>query len=68
MEHADDPSTFCIGTAPVTMLGPRPPAPATPPVHDALRLTAGGLTAQIALNGQIYTLRITRQGKLILTK
>lgn len=38
------------------------------PQHDALQLTAGGGRAAIHLNGQIYTLRITRQGKLILTK
>lgn len=38
------------------------------PVHDALRLTAGGVCARICLNDQVYTLRITRQGKLILTK
>ncbi|WP_126978312.1 hemin uptake protein HemP [Frigidibacter oleivorans] len=38
------------------------------PVHDATRLTEGGVQARIVLNGQIYTLRITRAGKLILTK
>jgi len=38
------------------------------PLHDALDLTAGGVSAQIHLNGMVYTLRITRQGKLILTK
>ena len=38
------------------------------PVHDAAKLTAGGNLAHIALEGQIYTLRITRAGKLILTK
>lgn len=38
------------------------------PVHRAEDLTAGGVQAQIALNGQVYTLRITRAGKLILTK
>lgn len=38
------------------------------PIHDALSLTNGGSLAQIALNGQTYTLRITRAGKLILTK
>lgn len=38
------------------------------PFHDAEMLTRGGVQAQIGLNGQIYTLRITRQGKLILTK
>lgn len=38
------------------------------PSHDAYGLTAGGTLAQIALEGQVYTLRITRSGKLILTK
>ncbi len=38
------------------------------PCHDATTLTAGGTLAQIVLDGQVYTLRITRQGKLILTK
>ena len=37
-------------------------------VHDARLLTRGGATAQIALDGKLYTLRITRAGKLILTK
>ena len=36
--------------------------------HDARELTAGANTALIVLDGQIYTLRITRAGKLILTK
>lgn len=40
----------------------------TTPVHDALHLTAGGPVARILLNGQVYALRITRAGKLILTK
>ncbi len=38
------------------------------PTHDALDLTGGGQTAEIVLNDQIYTLRITQAGKLILTK
>ncbi len=38
------------------------------PVHDAAALTNGGRLAHIVLNGQTYALRITRQGKLILTK
>ena len=38
------------------------------PVQDATLLTAGGQTAHIHLNGQLYCLRITRAGKLILTK
>ncbi len=41
---------------------------ATPPQHDATALTQGGAQAQIVLNGQVYVLRITRAGKLILTK
>lgn len=38
------------------------------PLHDARALTDGGATALIRLDDQFYTLRITRQGKLILTK
>ena len=50
--------------------GPVEPAlqPGLLPAHDARALTQGGNLAQIALDGQLYTLRITRQGKLILTK
>ncbi|MEL6198445.1 MAG: hemin uptake protein HemP [Pseudomonadota bacterium] len=36
--------------------------------HEALDLTQGAATARIVHLGQVYTLRITRQGKLILTK
>lgn len=36
--------------------------------HDARFLTAGQTMAQIMLDGQVYTLRITKAGKLILTK
>ncbi|WP_107816259.1 hemin uptake protein HemP [Celeribacter persicus] len=38
------------------------------PPLDARSLIAEGSTRQINLDGQIYTLRITRAGKLILTK
>ncbi len=38
------------------------------PLHDANALTDGGSTARIRLGNQVYTLRITRAGKLILTK
>ncbi len=38
------------------------------PVHDARALTEGGSLARIVLDGQVYALRITRAGKLILTK
>lgn len=44
------------------------PAPSQPPVHDARELTDPDGLARIVLDGQVYTLRITRQGKLILTK
>jgi hemin uptake protein HemP len=62
----------------MTLIESRPPVPhsavphsavaAPTPVHEAQVLTHGGATAQILLNGQTYILRITRQGKLILTK
>lgn len=38
------------------------------PLHDARALTSGGQKAHIFLDGQVYTLSITRAGKLILTK
>lgn len=38
------------------------------PTYDAKDLTKNGVQAQIVLNDQIYFLRITRAGKLILTK
>lgn len=38
------------------------------PLYDALELTKGGDLAKIRLSDQIYTLRVTRAGKLILTK
>ena len=45
-----------------------PKADAQVPSHLAKDLTNNGNLAQIAHNGQIYTLRITRNDKLILTK
>lgn len=38
------------------------------PLYDAVDLTKGGNQANIVLDEKIYTLRITRAGKLILTK
>jgi len=38
------------------------------PEHDARLLTGGGVEARILLDGTAYVLRITRLGKLILTK
>jgi len=39
-----------------------------PVIHDARDLVPDGTTATILLDGQAYILRITRAGKLILTK
>jgi hemin uptake protein HemP len=45
------------------------PVPADPsPVHDARDLTGPAGLARLVLDGQVYQLRITRAGKLILTK
>ncbi len=40
----------------------------THPIHQAKDLTKGSVQAQILLDGQVYTLRITKANKLILTK
>ncbi len=55
---------------PAPQAAPQPTAPqdAPIPVYAAQSLTEGGATAHILLEGQLYTLRITRGGKLILTK
>lgn len=42
--------------------------PESIPTFDARELTVGGNLATIRLDNQTYTLRITRQKKLILTK
>lgn len=46
---------------------PHPPAQQAP-TYDASELTKGGGLAQIIYEDKIYVLRITRAGKLILTK
>jgi len=58
------------GTAGMTVGQLPPQVPHTPalPTYNARDLTQSGELAQIVLEGQIYTLRITRAGKLILTK
>ena len=38
------------------------------PTYNAVELTKNGNVARIFLEKQVYTLRITRSGKLILTK
>ncbi len=42
--------------------------PSRIPIYSAEDLTNGGTVAQIVLGDQTYTLRVTRAGKLILTK
>jgi len=42
--------------------------PGTVPSYVATQLTMGGTQARIVMVGQVYSLRITRVGKLILTK
>jgi hemin uptake protein HemP len=61
--------------APLLIRRPAVPPSARPaepprerPIHDARALTADGNDAEILLDGTRYVLRITRQGKLILTK
>lgn len=45
------------------------PQPVTEvPEHDVLALTGGGSLARLVHQGEVYLLRITRLGKLILTK
>lgn len=46
----------------------RQPNAVAQPTYDAADLAKGGDRALIVLNGQTYVLRITRSGKLILTK
>lgn len=55
-------------TAPLTRIGPALRVEDDTPVHDARALTRDGACARIVLDGKVYTLRITRAGKLILTK
>lgn len=38
------------------------------PIYDARLLVGDAATARILLDGKVYVLRITRAGKLILTK
>ena len=53
---------------PISLVPPMPPAGLSTPAHDARELTGPTGQARILLDGQVYTLRITRAGKLILTK
>ena len=55
---------------PISLVPPLPPSSqtASTPTHDAHDLTGAAGQARIVLDDQTYTLRITRAGKLILTK
>jgi len=52
--------------APAPSTGIMPPQ--TLPIHDARKLTGEDGVAMVVLDDKTYTLRITRAGKLILTK
>jgi hemin uptake protein HemP len=60
------------GDDPMNIQNPTPtqgyPITSLLPAHRAEELTKGGNLAHIELGDQLYTLRITRAGKLILTK
>lgn len=58
--------TFMQKPTPQTAVTPGPSA--AQPTYSARDLTKDGTTAYIDLDGQLYVLRITRAGKLILTK
>ena len=53
-----------VPSAASTTTNPTPPLP----VYSAEELTKDGTQANIVLGDQVYVLRITRAGKLILTK
>ncbi|MFT4013817.1 MAG: hemin uptake protein HemP [Paracoccus sp. (in: a-proteobacteria)] len=55
-------------TRPAEFMRPGVTALTRLPEYDAEALTAGGNQALIVLGDQVYNLRITRAGKLILTK
>ncbi|MGR3434501.1 MAG: hemin uptake protein HemP [Shimia sp.] len=46
----------------------RPEADDAVPTYDAREMLGASPTGRIVLDGQVYVLRITRAGKLILTK
>lgn len=77
MAHADRPRTAPAGAGPGlaavrTADDSAPASPAAPadlgPLLSSGELFAGGKQLRIAHQGQTYTLRITRENKLILTK
>ncbi|SER47196.1 Hemin uptake protein HemP [Tranquillimonas rosea] len=55
MTHSPDPQVFHASASDM-------------PTYDARSVTGAGTQARILLDGQTYYLRITKAGKLILTK
>ncbi|WP_434621828.1 hemin uptake protein HemP [Tabrizicola sp. M-4] len=41
---------------------------AEPPLYDVITLMGGGSIVRLVHRGEVYVLRVTRMGKLILTK
>jgi hemin uptake protein HemP len=66
--HHSDKDKDMTATRPAEFTRPGVTALQRLPEHDAEMLTAGGNQALIVLGDQVYNLRITRAGKLILTK
>jgi hemin uptake protein HemP len=64
MSETDLPMPTAFPAAPA----PAPPVSAPPPRIDARALTGPGGQALLVLDDKTYSLRITRAGKLILTK
>ena len=56
------------GRGPATDTAAPPPLGGALPAHDVRQLMRGGTQAVLTLDGVAYSLRITRAGKLILTK
>lgn len=67
LDHLDAPERHREHTAMMIKQTTNPPVESFP-VYKATDLTEGRDQARIQLGDQLYTLRITRAGKLILTK
>lgn len=63
--HRDEPMSF---HAPPQISPDAAPLSAPTPTYDARQITGSDGTARIVLDDKSYALRITRAGKLILTK
>lgn len=63
-----DGNLWNLDGSPTTAAQARPDSGESLPRHDVRALMRGGNRAEMVLDGTVYTLRITRAGKLILTK